>query len=112
MAAFSIYGFMMMNIISWNCRNAGGKFFPSLIRDLNREYNSDFIILLETHVSSLRGKTIRDKIGLDGSFIVESQGHSGGIWCLFNSSPNRAITHFLYIISSIWLDILIIPSAY
>ncbi|KAL1330769.1 uncharacterized protein LOC107627531 [Arachis ipaensis] len=74
-----------MNIISWNCRGAGGKTFPTLIRDIRREYNANFIILLETHISGSRGAAVRDKIGFDSSFIVEANGHSGGIWCLWDS---------------------------
>ncbi|RYR02631.1 hypothetical protein Ahy_B06g081431 isoform A [Arachis hypogaea] len=66
-----------MNIICWNCRGAGGKSFHSLIRDMQKEYDANFIILLETHVSGMKGKKIRDKMGFDGSFIVEAVGHSG-----------------------------------
>ncbi|RYR24559.1 hypothetical protein Ahy_B02g058063 [Arachis hypogaea] len=74
-----------MNIICWNCRGAGGKSFHSLIRDMRKEYDAHFIILLETHVSGMKGKKIRDKMGFDGSFIVEAVGHSGGIWCLWDA---------------------------
>ncbi|RYR72069.1 hypothetical protein Ahy_A02g006258 [Arachis hypogaea] len=75
-----------MNIISWNCRGAGSKAFPSIIRDLRQEYDANFFILLETHVSGPRGKQIRDKMGFDKSFVVDAMGHSGGIWCLWDSA--------------------------
>ncbi|XP_025608011.1 uncharacterized protein [Arachis hypogaea] len=74
-----------MNIISWNCRGVGSKAFPSIIRDLRKEYEASFLFLLETHVSGSRGKQIRDRLGFDSSFVVEAVGHSGGIWCLWDS---------------------------
>ncbi|RYR46846.1 hypothetical protein Ahy_A07g032688 [Arachis hypogaea] len=69
-----------MNIICWNCRGAGGKGFPTLIRDLRRNYEAHLIILLETHVSGDRGKIIRNKMGFDSCCVEEARGHSGGVW--------------------------------
>ncbi|KAL4327888.1 hypothetical protein AHAS_Ahas13G0145100 [Arachis hypogaea] len=91
----------MINIISWNCRGAGGRTFPALIRDIRREYDANFLILLETHISGTKGEYVRNKIRLDSSFVVEPTGHSGGIWCLWDSSTwkvdviqhNRQIVH-------------------
>ncbi|RYR69509.1 hypothetical protein Ahy_A03g016065 [Arachis hypogaea] len=74
-----------MNIICWNCRGAGGKGFPTLIRDLRRNYEAHLIILLETHISGDRGKIIRNKIGFDSCCVEEARGHSGGIWVLWDS---------------------------
>ncbi|XP_057746431.1 uncharacterized protein LOC130965690 [Arachis stenosperma] len=67
-------------------KGTGSKAFPSIIRDLRQEYEANFFFLLETHVSGSRGKQIRDKIGFDKSFVVDAMGHSGGIWCLWDSS--------------------------
>ncbi|KAL1362470.1 hypothetical protein AAHE18_03G083600 [Arachis hypogaea] len=75
----------LMNIICWNCRGAGGKGFPTLIRDLRRNYEAHLIILLETHISGDRGKIIRNKIGFDSCCVEEARGHSGGIWVLWDS---------------------------
>ncbi|XP_020997411.1 uncharacterized protein LOC107486813 [Arachis duranensis] len=74
-----------MNFIIWNCRGVGGKGFPTLIRDLRREFEANFIILLETHVNGDRGNKIREKMGFDGVFVEESRGHSGAIY----GSPQR-----------------------
>ncbi|RYQ86948.1 hypothetical protein Ahy_B10g106555 [Arachis hypogaea] len=76
-----------MTIISWNYRGAGGKTFPTLIRDIRREYNANFIILLETHVSRLRGAAIHERIGFDNSFILESS------WKVDVLKHNRQIVH-------------------
>ncbi|RYR66328.1 hypothetical protein Ahy_A03g012315 [Arachis hypogaea] len=78
-----------MNIISWNCRGAGSKTFPSIIRDLHQEYRANLFFLLETHINGTRGKQIRDKMGFDKSFVVDVVGHAGGIWCLCDSSVWR-----------------------
>lgn len=91
----------MMNIIIWNCRGVGRKSFPDLIRDLKIKYDTCFIILLETHVSGCRVEEIIKKMGFDNSFVSEAQGHSGGIWCLWNKDgwpvdvgySNRQLVH-------------------
>ncbi|RYR39613.1 hypothetical protein Ahy_A09g045175 [Arachis hypogaea] len=70
---------------NWNCWGANSKIFHSLVRDLRQEYEVNFINLLETQISGQRGQNIRNRIGLDSSFVVKATGHFGGIWCLWNS---------------------------
>ncbi|KAL1316390.1 hypothetical protein AAHE18_15G062500 [Arachis hypogaea] len=92
-----------MNIINWNCRGAGAKSFSYLIRDLRREFDANFLLLFETHLSGDRGKDVRNKLGFDGCFVEEASGHSGGIWALWDSSiwkvdilsHNRQFIHLL-----------------
>ncbi|RYR18936.1 hypothetical protein Ahy_B03g063558 [Arachis hypogaea] len=61
-------------------KGAGSKAFPSIIRDLRQEYEANFSLLSETHVSGTQGKQVWDKMGFDKSFVVDAMGHSGGIW--------------------------------
>ncbi|RYR75656.1 hypothetical protein Ahy_A01g000230 [Arachis hypogaea] len=70
-------------------KGAGGRMFPSSIRDIRREYDSNFIILMETHTSGTGGEFIRSKFGLDNSFVVETAGHSGRFRCLWESSISK-----------------------
>lgn len=73
-----------MNCLVWNCRGTGAKGFPSLIKDMKREYGTSMIFLLETHAdANLTKKQIR-KTGFSGSYVVESNGQLGGIWCLWD----------------------------
>lgn len=74
-----------MNFITWNCRGVGAKGFPMLIKDLCREYEASLVFLLETHASGQMAQQRVKKMGFSGSFIVDSQGQSGGIWCLWNA---------------------------
>lgn len=75
---------MMMNIITWNCRGVGRKSFPGLVKDLRMKYDDCLFILLETHVSGNRGQAIINRVGFSGLIISDAQGHSGGIWCLWD----------------------------
>lgn len=78
-----------MNSLVWNCRGAGGKNFPTLIRDIMKIYHLDFIAILEPRISGSRANHVVNKIGLDNCVRVEAQGFSGGIWCLWkNSCPS------------------------
>lgn len=75
-----------MNIICWNCRGTAGKGFGSLMRDLQNKYDTKFCILLETHTSGDKAKSIVRKFGLNGSFIQEAHGFACGIWCLWDQA--------------------------
>lgn len=75
-----------MNVISWNCRGTAGKDFVSMVKDLRKFYNTNFIILMETHTSGNRAAGIIKKFGFNGNFVQEACGHSGGIWCLWDQS--------------------------
>ncbi|KAF7838421.1 putative ribonuclease H protein At1g65750 family [Senna tora] len=80
------YFCFLMNYIVWNCRGTGVKTFPRLIKDLKREFKVDFLALLETHQSGQNAKDIMSKLGFDHSEVVEANGQSGGIWCLWNEN--------------------------
>lgn len=56
-----------------------------LIKDLCREYDASLFFLLETHSNGQLAQQKVKKMGFSGSFIVDSQGQSGGIWCLWDA---------------------------
>lgn len=74
-----------MNIIVWNCRGVGKKSFPGLIRDMKLKFSAQFVVLLETHVSGSRSRKIIKRMGFNGACLSEAEGHSGGIWCLWDT---------------------------
>ncbi|RYQ99953.1 hypothetical protein Ahy_B07g087982 [Arachis hypogaea] len=47
-------------------------------------YNSNFCVLLETHISGNKAKNIIKKLDFDSWCISEAVGFAGGIWCLWN----------------------------
>lgn len=75
-----------MSFIIWNCRGAGGRSFPGLIRDCFRLYDLDFIAIQEPRISGARADIVINKCGVDGIARVEASGFSGGIWCLWKNS--------------------------
>lgn len=78
--------FIFMDSLIWNCRGAGGRFFPGLIRDYIRMYSLNFVALLEPRISSDRADQVVNTLGMDGVTRVEATGFSGGIWCLWKST--------------------------
>jgi hypothetical protein len=75
-----------MNCLFWNCRGAGGKLFPALVKDIFSIYQLDFLAILEPRISGRRADAVIKKIGLFEGARVEAQGFSGGIWCLWKNS--------------------------
>lgn len=84
----------MMNAITWNCRGVGSKSFPGLIRDSKVKYEASLFFLLETHISGDRRNEIIRRMGFDGMFVSEAQGHLGGIWCLWDTSAWTVVVQF------------------
>lgn len=78
-----------MNFLARNCRGTTTRGFPTLIKDLKREYDASLFFLFETHVSGLQAQQQARHIGFSGSFLVDSRGQAGGIWCLWDAGSWR-----------------------
>ena len=72
-----------MNVIFWNCRGVGARSFPGLIRELQYKYKVDIVLLFETRCGGMKAKKIISKMGFNGSYVVDAQGFSGGLWVLW-----------------------------
>ena len=53
-----------MNLINWNSRGTNSKGLGVLIRDMMKQNQSSFVVMLETHISGYKAKNIIHKIGL------------------------------------------------
>ncbi|XP_042969177.1 uncharacterized protein LOC122301882 [Carya illinoinensis] len=74
--------------LSWNCRGFGN---PHIVRELHRLVKTkcpNFVFLIETKCSRKKVEEIRNKVGFDSSFVIDSRGFSGGLTFLWNSSDN------------------------
>ena len=72
-----------MNVIFCNCRAVVAKSFPGLIRELQVKYRVDVVLLFETRCGGMKGKKIISKMRFNGSYVVDPQGFSGGLWVLW-----------------------------
>lgn len=72
-----------MNMLVWNCRGAGDRRFPGLIRDCAKIYQLNFLAILEPRISGIRANKVADKFGFSGAVRVEAVGFAGGIWCFW-----------------------------
>lgn len=73
-----------MNVIVWNCRGTANRGFPNLIKNIRRGRDTNLLILMETHMSGNKATRIIRKLKLDGNFVQDAIGHSGGIWVLWD----------------------------
>ncbi|KAG6683712.1 hypothetical protein I3842_12G027600 [Carya illinoinensis] len=68
-----------MIILSWNCRGLGN---PRTVRELHllvKEKGPRIVFLSETKCRRDRVEGVRNKVGFDESFVVDSVGRSGGL---------------------------------
>lgn len=49
-----------MNMLVWNCRGAGDRHFPGLIRDCVQIYRLSFLAILEPRISGIRADKVID----------------------------------------------------
>ncbi|KAI9092467.1 hypothetical protein K1719_027595 [Acacia pycnantha] len=75
-----------MNFLIWNSRGTGSKSFPALVRDLKSHYQLDFIAIVETRCNRESSVARAEKLGFPNMALVDCEGYSGGIWCLWNHS--------------------------
>ncbi|XVF37472.1 hypothetical protein REPUB_Repub20aG0011000 [Reevesia pubescens] len=68
-----------MIFLSWNCQGSGSSFTVQALRELKREYDPDFVFLMETKNKSGKLEKLRKKMGYDEGFYVEPLGLSGGL---------------------------------
>lgn len=67
-------------VVGWN------KDFCTLVKDMMKQHFTSFVILMETHTYGEKPKGIIRCIGLWGTFVEVARGHSGGMWCLWDTN--------------------------
>jgi len=100
MVYLALLGFLLVLIINmnpidprilvWNTQGAGSREFLHTLKEHVRMQHPQIIVLLETHISGARADEVCQKIGVQGHFRVEGQGHQGGIWILWMEEALQA----------------------
>ncbi|KAK4267368.1 hypothetical protein QN277_024155 [Acacia crassicarpa] len=75
-----------MNYMIWNSRGTGAPSFIPLVRDLKTHYQLDFIAILETRCTKEAASQRASQLGFPNMEIIECEGYSGGIWCLWETN--------------------------
>uniref|UniRef100_A0A803Q4W9 CCHC-type domain-containing protein n=1 Tax=Cannabis sativa TaxID=3483 RepID=A0A803Q4W9_CANSA len=74
--------FIMISL-SWNCRGLGNPRAVQFLKDLVVQKRPDIIFLCETLCRKDVVERVRVTLGFEGCFVVEAQGHSGGLALLW-----------------------------
>ncbi|KAI9111593.1 hypothetical protein K1719_017283 [Acacia pycnantha] len=64
----------------------GAKSFPALVRDLKSHDHLDFIAIMETRCAKESSVVRASQLGFSNMELIDCEGYSGGIWCLWNPS--------------------------
>lgn len=75
-----------MKIIAWNVRGTAHPEFKKAIRDLVRKHKPKMLFILQTRLPVSRMDKIKRMLEFDSAHRVDSNGLSGGIWMLWDSS--------------------------
>lgn len=76
---------MLLIIVSfWNCRGAGHRTFPRLVKEVVKKYQITVLGLAEPRISGDRADQVCTKLGFSYWVRVEATGYAGEIWVLWN----------------------------
>lgn len=73
----------------WNCRGAGSRSFPRMLRDITKKYGIQVMGLLETRISGTKANKVATASGFSNWLRVEATGFAGGIWLFWNDQEIR-----------------------
>lgn len=76
---------LMMNIACWNCRGAGSRTFPLMVKEIVKKNEIGVFCIIEPRISGLRADRMVRRLGFTNWIRLEASGFSGGIWVLWNA---------------------------
>ncbi|XP_062086986.1 uncharacterized protein LOC133793707 [Humulus lupulus] len=83
-----------MSILAWNCHGLGNQWTLQFLKDLTIQKKPDFIFLSETLSKKDRLERVRTALGFEGLFVVEVQGHSGGLALLWRHEEEARLLSY------------------
>jgi hypothetical protein len=84
-----------MSLISWNCQGAGRSLDSNKMNYLARlmhSTNAKVIFVSETKTSKFNRIQLSNHFNIANSYVVPSEGRSGGLWLLWDSDIDLEIT--------------------
>lgn len=75
-----------MTILSWNCRGLGNPQTVRVLLDLVQSNKPMIIFLMETMIKFTKLDQVRRRLGFKGLFMVEGEGHGGGLALLWKET--------------------------
>ncbi|CAL1363580.1 unnamed protein product [Linum trigynum] len=77
---------MNCKIIAWNIGGAGSAASSRALKLIVKNYNPDFLFVLEPQVSGGSANKICERMGFPNIMRVEAEGRKGGIWLCWNAA--------------------------
>ncbi|XP_074342593.1 uncharacterized protein LOC141680200 [Apium graveolens] len=83
-----------MSTWSWNCRGLGTPWALQFLKESILQKSPDFIFLSEILCKVKRVEKVKDVIGFEGAFTVETHGHSGGLALLWRNKKDVSVMSY------------------
>lgn len=75
-----------MSILTWNCRGGAHPEFIKAITDLVSQHKPMLIFIIETRLPAVMADDLKVELKYDSVHGVDSNGLSGGIWMIWDST--------------------------
>lgn len=83
-----------MSLLSWNCRGLGNPRIFQFLKELLFQKKPDVVFLCETLCKKEKVDQVKVELGFEGSFAVDSRGHSGGLAMLWKKQEEGRLLSF------------------
>lgn len=83
-----------MTTLCWNCRGLGNPRTIQFLKDLIIQKKPKFVFLCETFSKRDKVEHLRSLLAFEGCFVVDAQGHSGGLAMLWKFEKEGSVLSF------------------
>ncbi|KAK1405484.1 hypothetical protein POM88_005089 [Heracleum sosnowskyi] len=83
-----------MSTWSWNCHGLGTPWALQFLQESILQKNPDFVFISEILCKAKRVEKVKEIIGFEGAFTVETQGRSGGLSFLWRNKKEATILSY------------------
>lgn len=83
-----------MKLLSWNSRGLGNPRTVNELHLLVKERTPSVIFLSETKGNRCKMEKVRNKLGMEQSFVVDSMGKSGGLAMFWKTEVNAQLLSY------------------
>ncbi|KAK1400433.1 hypothetical protein POM88_000038 [Heracleum sosnowskyi] len=83
-----------MSTLSWNCHGLGTPWALQFLKESILQKRPDFVFLTEILCKANRVERVKEIVGFEGAFPVDTQGHNGGIALLWRNSKEVTVLSY------------------
>ena len=83
-----------MSLLCWNCRGVGNPATVHELREPAKKFTPIVLCIVETQIDKIRVEKLKGELGYDSSYVVSSDGRSGGLGLFWNDEIKLKVSGY------------------